>query len=218
MKRAILIFLACGAAALNAEPPRTDASTAFAIAAPDANSPFFLDAQKAEATRGQDYAGRDLNDTVAEYPKSNSPDSAVAQVKNFFAGIFSSVDIGPLKTPPTTQKLDVEPSEFSLQDRRELAATYTIKNNTKTMTRLEYPTSQRMDMITYAPDGTVLDRWSDDRAFQPEEGIVIINPKERIEYQEKIPTRDMKAGESYRVEAVSTSQEKFAAEKSVTPE
>ncbi len=218
MKRAVLIFLTCGASVLNAQTPRTDAATAFAIAAPDENSPFFLDSQKAQATRDQDYAGRDLNDTIAQYPQSNSPDSAVAQLKNFFSGMFASVDFGPLKTPPTTQKLDVDPAKFPLQDRRELTVTYTVKNNTKKLTRLEYPTTQRMDIITTAPDGTVLDRWSDDRAFQPEEGIVIINPKERIEYQEKIPTRDMKAGDSYRVEAYSTSQEKFTAEQTVNPE
>jgi len=64
----------------------------------------------------------------------------------------------------------------------------------------------------------VIDRWSDDRAFQPEEGIVVINPRERIEYQEKIPTREMKAGESYRVQTFTTGTEKFQSEKLITPE
>jgi len=222
MKRAALIFLALGTSTLPAqETPtkKTDASTAFAIAAPDETSPFFLDPQAAQATRNTDFAGRDLGDTVAEYPKNrNSPDSALAQVKKFFGNMFSSVEIGPLRTPPTTEKLDVEPDTFSLQDRRELTVTYSIRNNTKKMTRLEYPTSQRIDVVTTGPDGAVLERWSDDRAFQPEEGIVVINPKERIEYQEKIPTRDMKAGTAYRIEAFTTSQEKFATEKSVAPE
>lgn len=220
MKRAALILLACGTATLPAqETKKTDAATAFAIAAPDENSPFFLDPQASRAVRNTDFAGRDLSDTVAEYPKSrNSPDSAAAQVKKFFSEMFSSVEIGPLRMPPTTEKLDIEPETFSLQDRRELSVTYSIRNNTKKMTRLEYPTSQRIDVVTTGPDGTVLERWSDDRAFQPEEGIVVINPKERIEYQEKIPTRDMKPGTAYRVEAFTTSQEKFPTEKTVNPE
>ena len=132
--------------------------------------------------------------------------------------MFSSVNLGPIRTPPTTEKLVVDPAKFSLQDRREVNVTYTIRNNTKNITRLEYPTTQRIDILTYGPEGTVIDRWSDDRAFQPEEGIVVVNPKERIEYQEKIPTREMKAGESYRVETFTTGTEKFKSEQVITPQ
>jgi hypothetical protein len=217
-----MILLACGLLPLAAQethPSASDAVTAFAIAPPDENSPFFLDPVAANATLGTDFAGRDLQDTIAEYPKNrNSPDSASARIKKFFTGMFSSVNIGPLRTPPTTEDLKVEPATFPLQDRRELSVTYSIRNNTKKMTRLEYPTTQRMDIVTTDPKGVVVDRWSDDRSFQPEEGIVVINPKERIEYQEKIPTREMKAKETYKVEAFTTSQEKFTTEKSVNPE
>ncbi|MEI6032799.1 MAG: BsuPI-related putative proteinase inhibitor [Verrucomicrobiae bacterium] len=222
MKRAAIIFLACGLAPLAAQETRRttrDAATAFAMAPPDENSPFFLDPEAARRTRGTDYAGRDLNDTIAEYPKSrSSEETAPARIKSFFSNMFSSVNIGPIRTPPTTEELVIEPSNFSLQDRREINVTYKVRNNTKNMTRLEYPTSQRMDIVTTDTAGKVLDRWSDDRAFEQEEGIVVINPKERIEYQEKIPTRDMKSGESYKVQAFTTSQEKFHTEKFITPE
>jgi hypothetical protein len=224
MKCVVLILLAAGLLPLAALEPasktdKVDASTAFAIASPDENSPFFLNSVVAASTRGTDYAGRDLRDTIAEYPKSSSsPDSALGQIKHFFGGMFSSVNLGPIRTAPTTEKLAVEPESFSLQDRRELNVTYTIRNNTKNMTRLEYPTSQRIDILTYDSKGSVIDKWSDDRAFQPEDGIVVINPKERIEYQEKIPTREMKAGETYRVETLTTSTEKFRSEKTVTPQ
>jgi hypothetical protein len=224
MKRSVLILLAAGLAPLAAQetPPRpapVDAATAFAIAPPDENSPFFLAPASAGATRNVDFAGRDLDDAVADYPKNrNTSGSALAQIKGFFGGMFSSVNFGPIRTPPTTEKLTVEPDRFPLQERRELSVTYTIRNNTKNMSRLEYPTTQRIDIQTRDAKGNVIDRWSDDRAFQPEEGIVVINPKERIEYQEKIPTRDMKAGETYRVNAFTTSTEKFQSEKFVTPE
>ena len=224
MKRAALILLATGLLPLEAQeikskPAPVAPTIAFAIAPPDENSPFFLSPQNAEATRKVDYVGRDLNDTVADYPKNrNSPDSVSAQIKNFFTGMFSSVNLGPIRTPPTTEKLEVDPDKFSLTDRREVNVTYTIRNNKKKITRLEYPTSQRIDILTYDAKGTVIDRWSDDHAFQPEEGIVVINPKERIEYQEKIHTREMKAGETYRVEAFTTSSEKFQSEKLVSPE
>ena len=223
MKSVAIILLAFGILPLAAQdivkPPPANPTTAFAIAPPDENSPFFLDPTTSATTRSSDFAGRDLTDRISGYPKSRgSEDSAVAQIRNFFSGMFSSVNFGPIRTPPTTEKLTVDPDKFFLNDRRELTVTYTIKNNTKKMTRLEYPTTQRMDIVTSDSKGTVVDRWSDDRSFQPEEGIVIINPKERIEYQEKVPTREMKAGETYKVEAFTTSQEKFDAVQTVVPE
>ena len=224
MKRAALILLATGLAPLlaqTAKPKSTpvDPSTAFAIAEPDENSPFFMDQKDAARTRGVDYAGHESGGFVAEYPLSkNSPDSAMAQIKGFFTGMFASVNFGPIRRAPTTEKLEIDPAKFSLQDRREVNVTYTIRNNTKNISRLEYPTTQRIDILTYDSKGLVIDRWSDDRAFQPEDGIVIINPKERIEYQEKIPTREMKPGESYRVKTFTTSTEKFEQEKTITPE
>ena len=224
MKRVALIFLAAGLAPLLAQTvkPKTapvDSATAFAVAAPDENSPFFMDPKNAERTRGVDYAGHESGSSLAEYPLSRSSDATVlGQIKGFFGGMFSSVNFGPIRRAPTTEKLDVDPAKFSLQDRREVNVTYAIRNNTKNISRLEYPTTQRIDILTYDSKGLVIDRWSDDRAFQPEDGIVIINPQERIEYQEKIPTREMKAGETYRVQTFTTSVEKFQSEKIVTPQ
>lgn len=224
MKRIALILLAVGLPQAPARDPKPqpapmDATTAFAIANPDENSPFFMDPVKASETLNADYAGQDKENKIADYPQNrNSPGSAAAQVKAFFGDMFSSVNLGPIRTPPITEKLDVEPKKISLQDRREVNVTYTIRNNTKNITRLEYPTSQRIDILTYDAQGNVIDRWSDDRSFEPEEGIVIVNPKERIEYQEKIPTREMKAGETYRVETLTTGDEKFRSEKYLTPQ
>ena len=224
MKRAVLIFLATGLAPLFAQTIKSktapvDSTTAFAISAPDENSPFFMHPKNSERTRDVDYAGHESGSSLAEYPLSRSSDVTVlGQIKGFFGGMFSSVNFGPIRKAPTTEKLEVDPAKFSLQDRREVNVTYTIRNNTKNISRLEYPTTQRIDILTYDSKGLVIDRWSDDRAFQPEDGIVIINPKERIEYQEKIPTREMKAGESYRVQTFTTSAEKFQSEKIITPQ
>ncbi|MEI6493848.1 MAG: BsuPI-related putative proteinase inhibitor [Verrucomicrobiota bacterium] len=224
MKRAVLFILAIGLAPLGAQtvhPKSTylDAVSAFAIAQPDENSPFFGDYQSASTTRTVDYAGHASNGAISGYPQNkDAPGSALAQIKDFFGGMFASVNLGPIRTPPTTEQLVVDPKTFSLQDRREVTVTYTIRNNTKNISRLEYPTTQRIDILTYDSKGVVIDRWSDDRAFVPEEGIVVINPKERIEYQEKVPTREMKSGESYRIETFTTSAEKFKSEQVITPQ
>lgn len=224
MKRLGLIFLAAGIFSLAAQEPaappaRLDAASAFALRPPDESSPFFFDQQVAKLSTDPDFAKSASAQNVGVYPKGGrSPGSAVSQIRSFFTEMFSSIRIGPLHAPPTVAKLDVEPASFSLQDRREISVTYSIRNNTKKITRIEYPTSQRIEILTRTPQGTVIDRWSDDRTFENLEGIVVINPDERIEYQEKIPTREMKAGETYNVEAFATSEPNFSAQKPLTPQ
>lgn len=225
MKRALLILFAAGFGSLVAQenPPAASSSmdpvTAFAVRPPDENSPFFLDAAMARRLASPEFRDQEFQKTLAEYPKSDgSSNTVAAQVGKFFTGMFSSVHIGSLHTSPSTTKLKIEPSNFSLKDRRELAVTYAVRNNTNKIMRLDYPNGQRIDVLTYDPQGKVIDRWSDDQSFDNQEGIVIINPDERIEYQEKIPTREMKAGQTYRIEALTTGEPNFTAQKFVTPQ
>jgi hypothetical protein len=140
-----------------------------------------------------------------------------AQVGGFFKEMFASVNLGPIRGEPTGGRISIEPEAFSLTDRREVAVTYSVVNNSNKIIRLEYPTTQRLEIVAKGPDGNPVERWSDDRAFEPEEGIVIINPKERIEYQERIPTREMKPGSTYNIEANTTSQNPYTVSKPITP-
>ena len=93
------------------------------------------------------------------------------------------------------------PRSFPWSERRELDTTYTVRNNTKKIIRLDFNTTQRIDILTSDASGKVIEKWSEDRAFQLQEGIVIINPKERIEYSEKVATREMKPSETYTIKA-----------------
>ena len=116
--------------------------------------------------------------TVATFPKSkDSPDSVTVIFTKFFTDMFASVKLGRMRPEKTTQNIAVEPSEFSLAERRELDATYTVRNNTKKLIRLDFNTTQRIDILTSDASGKVIEKWSEDRAFQFQEGIVIINPQ-----------------------------------------
>ena len=65
--------------------------------------------------------------------------------------------------------------------------------------------------------GNVINRWSQDRAFDPNEGFVEINPAEFIVYSEKVPTSAMKAGETYTIEASLAGQDGYITSTTVTP-
>jgi hypothetical protein len=198
-------------------PSPQQAAAAFAVTLPDEGSPFFAEREAARILATQPRV-QAQQDALAVYPKvKDSEDSASAMFGKFFSEMFASVNLRKLRGRPTTEKLTIEPPSFSLSDRREVEGTYTLRNNTGRLIRLDYETTQRIDIITRDANGNIIDRWSDDRAFQPQEGIVIINPKERIEYREKIPTRDMKAGESYTIQAEVVGYPEYTATQQVTP-
>jgi hypothetical protein len=225
MKRGLILLAAVAptlALAQTIERPKTlsseAAATAFAVQAPDEGSPFFSDREAARALTQQEAAGYVAPGEVAEFPRSkNSPNSAGAMFTSFFTDMFSSVKFGSLRAEPFTETLTVTPQDFSLQDRRDVETTYTVVNNTGKMVRLAFPTSQRIDIITRDASGAEIDKWSDDRAFKPQDGIVIINPKERIEYKESIPTRDMKVGESYTIQADVVGYPDYTTTQTVSP-
>lgn len=202
-------------------PPRMNsqqAASAFAVRPPDEGSPFFADREAAKFLLSADGRRAAKANEVALYPKvKDSPDSAAAMFAKFFTDMFSSVNLRAFKGRTTTEHLAVEPAQFSLGERREVEAAYTLRNDSNKILRLDYETSQRIDIVTRDPAGKVIERWSDDRAFKPQEGIVIINPRERIEYREKIPTREMKAGETYTIQSEITGHPEYNAARTVTP-
>lgn len=198
-------------------PSAREAAAAFAVTQPDEGSPFFAEREAAKILSTQAPA-QARQDALAVYPKvKNSDDSASAMFSKFFTEMFSSINLRKLQSRQTTENLTIEPPTFSLNDRREVEGVYILRNNTGKLIRLDYTTSQRIDMLTKDASGNVIDRWSDDRAFKPQEGIIILNPKERIEYREKIPTRDMKAGQAYTIQADVVGYPEYTASQPVTP-
>jgi hypothetical protein len=193
-------------------------ASAFAVIPPDEGSPFFAERQSAKFAMSQEGQERFEGDSVADFPKSkDSPDSVTTIFTKFFTDMFASMRLGRLRAEKTTQNIAVDPSEFSLSERRELDTTYTVRNNTKKIIRLDFNTTQRIDILTSEASGKVIEKWSEDRAFQLQEGIVIINPRERIEYSEKVATREMKPSETYTIKADVVGYPDYTATTTVTP-
>ncbi|MFV0337188.1 MAG: BsuPI-related putative proteinase inhibitor [Chthoniobacterales bacterium] len=183
---------------------------------PDEASPFFLNQSMAYYYTTE--AGKEelLNRSVAKYPSTKTPDSADVYVKKFFTGLFDSVKLGSADgSQPST--LVVEPQKFTLADRREIDVTFQVKNKTRNLMKLHFGTGQRFDVTIQDATGRVIERWSDDRAFEKSEGLVTINPREFIEYSARIPTRELKAGETYYVEASLADNPEFKAIQEISP-
>ena len=181
------------------------------ITQPQADSPFFIERQEAQAALANE--GREGYGMYV--PKPPHP-PVQQQVKKFFTGMFASVkfrkngDILPML-------LTVEPSQFSIADHPDLTITLRLSNSQRREIELLYPTDQRLEIVTKDSSGTVINRWSEDRTFDPVEGFTEINPAEFIVYSEKLSTTSMKAGETYTIEVSVADQKGYTTSTTVTP-
>jgi Intracellular proteinase inhibitor len=114
--------------------------------------------------------------------------------------------------------MKIEPAQIRLPDTRMIEVTVSVVNNGKTAVHLEFPTSLRVDVLVKDERGKLLSRWSDDQPIEREPGLLLINPRERLEYSAKISTREMAAGRPFEIEAFYPSYEKLRVVRSVVPQ
>ncbi len=119
--------------------------------------------------------------------------------------------------PALVAAAKVEPEDLQLTNHREVELVFTVTNRSKKLVKLDFPTSQRLEVIVRGPDGKTIFRWSEDRLFEAVAATVIVNPRERIEYRAVIPTRDMVATRTYTIEAVLFQNPEITASVTVTP-
>lgn len=135
-------------------------------------------------------------------PRAGVEDSWARRASDFVDPLVpDSLRFGP-REPALKASLRVEPAEFPLAERRELKAFFNVQNTTQKAERLDFPTAQRIELSVLAPDGKRIFLWSEDRLFEATPATVVVNPRERIEYEATIPTRDMAAGATYTAEVV----------------
>lgn len=114
-------------------------------------------------------------------------------------------------------ELRAEPAEFALVEHREIKTVFSLRNESKRLLRLDFPSTQHLEVTLRGPDGRLLFLWSEDRSFTPEASVVVVNPRERLEFEAALPTRDMVAGRIYRAEAVLTGFPETAAVVTMEP-
>ena len=107
---------------------------------------------------------------------------------------------------PNARGLVVEikslPDPVKLGETRQIDVTLVLRNNSKVTANLKFATSQLIELLLREPDtGKVVSQWSTDHTFSPASRYLIINPQERLEYNEPITTRELKPGKPYNLEA-----------------
>ena len=114
--------------------------------------------------------------------------------------------------------LAVEPAAPKLSDTHAVKVTVTLANKGKKLVQLDFPTTQRIEVLVKNKAGKRVVQWSEDQAFASEPTLVAINPGERLEYSANVPTRDLVAGETYTVEAFFPNFDTLRKTRELTPE
>ena len=91
-----------------------------------------------------------------------------------------------------TVDLQIAPQTIKLSEVRQLGIKLTLANISKQRpVTLDFPTNQRIEIYLTNSEGNILTKWSDNHAITEKAVTILINPQERIEYNESIATRDL---------------------------
>ena len=90
-----------------------------------------------------------------------------------------------------TVDLQITPQTIKLSEVRQLGIKVTLANVSKRPVTLDFSTNQRIEIYLMNSEGSVLTKWSDNHAITEKPATILINPQERIEYNETIATRDL---------------------------
>ncbi len=90
-----------------------------------------------------------------------------------------------------TVDLQIAPQTIKLSEVRQLGIKLTLANVSKRPVTLDFPTNQRIEIYLMNSEGNILTKWSDNHAIAEKPATILINPQERIEYNEIIATRDL---------------------------
>ena len=87
--------------------------------------------------------------------------------------------------------LQITPQTVKLSEVRQLSVKVTLANLSKRPVTLDFPTTQRIEIYLTNSAGEILTKWSENHAIAEKAGTILVNPSERIEYDETISTREL---------------------------
>jgi hypothetical protein len=89
----------------------------------------------------------------------------------------------------------------SLADTRRLEIQVRLTNRSRHGIRLEFPTTQHVEVVLRDAAREILWRWSEDRVFDREPTMLTLNPGESALFPASVPTRGMRPGQTCSLEA-----------------
>ena len=135
--------------------------------------------------------------TGATFGQDVTPTTAPARKRGWLSRILHpfSPNVVPQYKDPRLRglalDLQITPQTVKLSEVRQLSVKVTLANLSKRPVALDFPTSQRVEIYLMNSAGEVLTKWSENHAIVEKPATILINPSERIEYNETISTREL---------------------------
>jgi hypothetical protein len=137
---------------------------------------------------------------------------------------FLHLKHGPRTTNPANVhgdielKIAIDPADIMLSTTRQVQVTVSLYNRSKKdFVHLDFPTSQRIEVLTLDSTGKVLNTWSEDQSFTNDPATITVNPGERAEYNASVATREMAAGQPYIIQVTFPNYPDLKIEQRVVP-
>ncbi|MEI8340996.1 MAG: BsuPI-related putative proteinase inhibitor [Verrucomicrobiota bacterium] len=125
---------------------------------------------------------------------------------------------GAVQTKNLILNMELSPLPLKLSETRQLKAVISLTNKSRKIVSLDFPTTQRFEIVVRDKSGKQVFQWSEDQAFATEQTIITINPRERIEYDATVATRDLSAGNEYVVEGSFPKYKELKIQKTIVPQ
>ena len=151
-------------------------------------------------------------------PAPQTPTEKKPGIINRVLHPFGGKSGGAKNSGRLTVEMKLSPLPLKLSEANRLKVTLTLVNHGKKLAPLEFPTSQRIEVLIKNGAGKTIEQWSQDQAFASEPTVVTINPNERAEYSAEVATREMSAGQSYTVQGFFPKYDTLKAGQTITPE
>lgn len=156
---------------------------------------------------------------------------AAARGPGFFGRALETLHLAPrdrqrprddrssVRVKNLTLRMTLAPLPLALSETRQLKVTLTLSNRSRKVVRLEFPSTQRIEiLLRESASGKLVTQWSEDQSFANEPAYVTVNPGERVEYNAAVSTRDLRAGQAYTVEAFFPNFDELRIQQPVVPE
>jgi hypothetical protein len=136
-----------------------------------------------------------------------APTTTPPRRRGWFSRILHpfSPDIVPQYKDPRLRglalDLQITPQTVKLSEVRQIAVKVTVANLSKRPVALDFATNQRIEIYMMDSGGEILARWSDNHAIADKPATILINPQERVEYNETIATRELTPNKVFVAEA-----------------
>ena len=143
----------------------------------------------------------------AVFSQDPAPTTTPARRRGWFSRILHpfSPEIIPQYKDPRLRglalDLQITPQTVKLSEVRQIAVKVTVANLSKRPVALDFATNQRIEIYLMDSAGEILTRWSDNHAITEKPATILINPQERVEYNETIATRELAPNKVFVAEA-----------------